>query len=633
MSSQKTSSTVVNGEGTLDLPRVPLHKSLTATDVIVYATLLGIGILQLVFALRGDEVIWGISYFELARSIVENGSYSVNSIPQTMRPPGFPLIVASLCITAACTNTVFIRSIIVFTMLGFAVSYELLRRLQGRTVAAVSCILLATSPIFFGLATRSVFSDLPYFFASMITLLVALRIDAAKYSRTTPALSLVCGFFLVASLLIRSTGIALVAGLLAWLVVSFFVDRKTGIQRLKAFLPILVCGIAVQIAWMHWASKHEVLEWPMLEGYPKSYFAQLRVKNGNYPELGTASLSDIPSRVAQNLNDQAVTVAKLLTRKEFINTGWYSPLILAPVLLALMGLTYSIWPAGGGFAEWYFVSYETMHLLWPWFGDIRFFLPVTPLVCLYVWRGGKVLFRLASEKPRPIGALLCPLSLFSAGFAGVAGWRSGNLQPQIAAAFWALLAAISAWLVWTGSSRPPAGFGAFLLRLRLFAVIREKSLTILRILGASTAVALVVVGLAQDLDEGRTNLTFDRTKLAAYADVAAGKWIAANTSNTAVVMARDPGVIYHFSRRRAVWFPPSTNPQILIEGIRRHHVEFIVISERRNNYWLPPESNCFASLLRAYPNAFRLVHEEPRFRIFKFVPDYSQIKAVAGKTS
>jgi hypothetical protein len=364
-----------------------------------------------------------------------------------------------------------------------------------------------------------------------------------------------------------------------------------------------------------------VLEWPMLEGYPRSYFAQLRVKNGNYPELGTASLSDIPSRVAQNLNDHAATVVKLLTRKEFINPAWYSPLVLSPVLLALIGLTWSIWRTGGGFPEWYFVSYEAMYLVWPWFGDIRFFLPVAPLAFLYLWRGGKILFRLAAQTPRPIGAFFSPLFLVSAVFAGVAGSRSGNLQPVFAAIFWSLLAAASAWMIWTGSCRPPEVFALLLSRVRVFASLRRRSLTAVRFLGAMTFVALVGVGLAQQLAEGRVNLSFDITKSANYADVAAGKWIAANTPTRAVVMARNNGVIYHYSRRQLVWFPPSSDSQMLMEGIRKHKVEFVIVSERRHDYWLPPEKVCFEVLRRTFPSAFRVVHEEPQFAVYKLVLD------------
>jgi hypothetical protein len=136
---------------------------------------------------------------------------------------------------------------------------------------------------------------------------------------------------------------------------------------------------------------------------------------------------------------------------------------------------------------------------------------------------------------------------------------------------------------------------------------------------AVTVAVLVVVGFRQELDEGRHNLTFDPTTLSSHVDIEAGKWIAANTASSAIVMGRDRSIIYHYSKHKVVWFPPSSNPQILMEGIRKQKVEFVIITERRQNYWLPPENICFDSVYRAYPEAFELVHEEPLFRVFKVV--------------
>src|SRR5581483_10270848 len=48
--------------------------------------------------------------------------------------------------------------------------------------------------------------------------------------------SVACGLSLAASLLIRSAGIALLAGLIGWLVVSFFADKTNAMRRLKIFL-------------------------------------------------------------------------------------------------------------------------------------------------------------------------------------------------------------------------------------------------------------------------------------------------------------------------------------------------------------------------------------------------------------
>src|SRR5262249_35656021 len=154
--------------------------------------------------------------------------------------------------------------------LGLIVAYELLRREEGRTVAVVSSILLASSPRIFGLATRMVFSDLPYLFTSMSALLLATRLDRTIRFRSRAILWPLCGFALVGSQLIRSAGIALVVGLFGWLVASVVTDRPTTIKRLKTFVPLVVVGLVAQGLWMHWASTREVLEWPTVGGYPHS---------------------------------------------------------------------------------------------------------------------------------------------------------------------------------------------------------------------------------------------------------------------------------------------------------------------------------------------------------------------------
>ena len=139
-----------------------------------------------------------------------------------------------------------------------------------------------------------------------------------------PRITLVgCGLALVASLSIRSAGIALVVGLAAWLAASWLTDRPRAVRRLKLCLPLLAVAILAQATWMSWVAIHEVIEWP-IGGYPRSYIAQLGVKSGNHPELGAASLADIPSRVAKNLAEHVAGFTTLPTRLEYINPIWSS---------------------------------------------------------------------------------------------------------------------------------------------------------------------------------------------------------------------------------------------------------------------------------------------------------------------
>jgi len=167
-------------------------------------------------------------------------------------------------------------------------------------------------------------------------------------------------------------------------------------------------------------------------------------------------------------------------------------------------------------------------------------------------------------------------------------------------------------------------FTSFLSRSGMGVSVWGQSLTLPQVVGMVTVAALVGAGVAQQLSIGRDNLTFDLTTRSSYADVEAAKWIQAQTAGTAIVMARQLDVVYHYSRRKVVWFPPLSNPQLLMEGIRKYHVDFVIVNERENSYWLPPEQDCFAPLFSAYPRAFRLVHEGPRFRIFEIIPGSSQ---------
>jgi hypothetical protein len=600
------------------------NSNTSRTDLLVYGCLLALGVLQLCMSRRLEDFYLGdVTYFELARSLIENGFYGFNFKPETTLPPGFPAILSFLCITVSCSYTVFSRSMIIFAILGLMVSYRLLRDLgEHRLVAAAICLLLASSPMMFAFTTNLVFSDMPYFLTSMVTLVLASRLITATTVFRRNSLWWLCALFLVSSLMIRSSGIALLMGILGWLIASWCIERRAASQRTKIFLPLLLIGLLVQGLWMLWAARHEVLQWPTVEGYPRSYVAQLRVKDGNYPELGTASLADVPSRVTRNLDDRAVGLIRLLTRKEYINPSWFSVFVLGTVALVVLGVLSSIARGFGGLVGWYFIGHEAIYLLWPWYGNIRFFLPVAPLACLYLWRGGKYFAWLASHHPRRVGTFILPVSGFLAVGAGVTSWPSGSLQPVLSAMVWLIAFIAAGWMIFTGSNKLTWIFSSCFPRLEWSLTLKTKALAWVRIAGLMIVAAFGLEGVAKQVALGRENLTFDITRQTGYADVLAGQWIAANTPADAVVMARQLDVIYHYSRRKTIWFPPSSDPQLLMEGIRKHGVEFVVVSSRPYSYWLPPEDRCFESLLRFYPAAFQALHNDARFRIFKVVPEY-----------
>jgi len=538
----------------------------TGADFAILAGILAVGSLYCWLSQRGTSFYSGdTSYIELARSILHR-SYGFNFRRETMLPPGFPAILALLIAVFGDSHAVMVRAISVFTTLGLGVSYVLLRHRAGRTFAAVVTALLCTSPIIFRTATTAVFSDLPYLFTSMTALLMLSSLDVDDTSRTVSVEWVLCGFFMLASFLIRSAGITLVLGLAAWLAVSCWRDPARAVRRCRTFVPFLVAGLIVQAGWMAWIRKADVpAEWP-IGGYPQSYTSQLRVRNGNQPELGMASAADLPNRAVQNLGAHAIGFVETITGKGGrLPHAWFMPWVIGPVVLVIVGFWASVWPAGGKPEDWYFVAHESMYLLWPWDLEMRFILPIVPLGCLYFWRGIRT----------------------------VAGWVPRT--PTLAA---------SAGLLPTheivDATHAISYRRAAALCLVLF-LLNARTLT----------------GIAKE------NLAFDVTHERAYAPILAATWIRSHTPPNTVVMARQMDVVYHYAERRVVWFPPISDPAVLYDGIRRHHVSLIVVDADRGveTYWRPGETDCFERLLKAHPMAFRLIQRGEQEQIYAVALD------------
>jgi hypothetical protein len=88
-------------------------------------------------------------------------------------------------------------------------------------------------------------------------------------------------------------------------------------------------------------------------------------------------------------------------------------------------------------------------------------------------------------------------------------------------------------------------------------------------------------------------------------------------------------MIFHYSQRKVIWFPASRDPEILMAGIKRHQVRYVVIHLGNDSYWRPPAKECFDALLEKYPHFFRVVHLGPHNIIYEVSPEG---KSVAAKT-
>jgi hypothetical protein len=581
-------------------------------DWVVYLSLVLLCAMQLILSRRGAAFVGDLTYFELSRSIARGTGYGFNFKPETMLPPGFPYLMVVLAKIVGYSHAALVRTMGVFTTLALVVTYELFRARQSRIAAAAICLVVGSSPIFFEFSTRVVASDMPYFFVSMLLLLALIRLDSARDSKQAQSLWwLVCLVLLLASVLIRSTGIALLGAIPAWLAVSAVRDPATAKSRLKIFLPLVVLGAVAQIAWMGWAVKHQVSEWP-IHGYQENYLSQLRIKNGNNPESGLATWKDVAMRPLYNGDDRATELLSLIVRKS-IAPAWYSPTTAVPFVLVLLGLGLSFWETGGSVLEWYFLGYEAMYLFWPWDFEVRFLLPVVPLGLLYLWRGTALLARLAKSKPRQVASAI--IAFAAVGIVSTVAWGRQVEHPHARSciAVWAILAVAFALLFFVRLDE----IERFLARFEVKMLLKGIGASPAKIIGAAALIGLLAIGVAMQLRIGQANLRFRVEDDILYPDIEAAEWIQSHSAPSAVVMARKDDLVFHYGQRRVIWFPPSRNPQLLLDGIRQYHVQYVVVADDNEAYWLPMVGESFAALSNAYPNAFRLVHETAKERVYE----------------
>jgi len=586
-----------------------------AADVAMYLVIFMFGIFYFSCYMRATDLTLDATYPELARSLVDKGAYELDFLPETNFPPGFPIILALVCRWAGFSPAVLFHVVAVFATLGLLAAYEFLRRVEGRVLAAGACVLLASSPALFSFVTELVFAEMPYFFFSMMALLLALKLDRTRARKGQIGWMLGFALCLVLAVTIRSVGMALLAGLGTWILVAFLAKPNLARRRLALFCGPLILGLGAQALWTGWAGRQQAPEWSA-GTWQQSYVAQLFMKDGDRPELGVATWRDIPGRIEKNLYNRAAVFSEQLTRRGGAGF-WPSPLIAGVIVLIIVGLGASLRKDGGQLHDWYFLWHEVMFLLWPWDTEGRFVLPIFALACLYLWRGGRTLKNFAATRPDAAGVGFVLIGGFLA-------WECAEFalhveakrwQPILACLFWSVLAVIGLVIAGRRRFRQPRGINRFLAPLRWVTPAR---LTLsARAVAAVVFAATVVYGCDMQLRLARQNTNPDVTEEPWYADIEAAQWIRSHEPRDLVIMARKQDLVFHYTQQRVVFFPPISDPKILMDGIRRHHVSLIVVNVRKTALLEPPEDVCFQALLEAYPLSFHLAYSSPDSRIYE----------------
>lgn len=585
-------------------------------DLAMYAVMLCLGAAYFFCYIRTPDLTLDATYPDLARSLVENGSYNFDFHPETMFPPGFPMILAFAEKLLGPGQSIPYHVVAIFATLALFVTYELLRRGENRAVAVAICLLLATSPSFFSFVTSMPFAEIPYFFFSWLVLFLAWKMDRSGLGWVQFFSVVLFGVALSASILIRTIGLTLLIALCLRILAPIVRNRHLVMHRLRRFVIPILLAVSVQVAWSAWATPRQITEWT-LPGWPQSYASQLLIKNGNDPELGYAQLSDLPGRVVTNVTARAAEVSQLLTRRQTGTQFWSSPLIVGVILLVGAGLCSSLLRNGGELFDWYFLCHEALFLLWPWHTETRFVLPVVPLAWLYLYRGGELVFRLATRRPKLAGLCFLPFGAFLAfQSAEVAiNTTTKRYQPAIAAFCWSLfaLAGFAMFLFCAFKEWPHTSRWTGLWRNSYPKYKRPLQTAPVIVVGI-----LMAYGGALQINTARYNQNPNLSQGPWSQDIEAAKWIRSHKPVELVIMARKQDLIFHYTQHKVVWFPPISDPHTLMDGIRKYNVSLIVVlATRKYTIWLPTENLCFQNLLQAYPRDFNLVYSNSAARVYE----------------
>src|SRR5256885_2398661 len=247
------------------------------------------------------------------------------------------------------------------------------------------------------------------------------------------------------------------------------------------------------------------------------------MKDPRQPELGVASVSDLAVRGANNVVIQTADFSQLALHTAWIEPVWYSPAILLPLLLVLLGWWTSVRGGNGDFVEGYFACYAGLYFLWPWDSGPRFVLPVFPLTVLYFCRGARLLIKTAQERWQPtMNAIFAgsAILLVASAWLTLAHHRAG-LQEKFAVGFFAAAAAISGAIIFADAGRKTA-------LTWTKELVGISGLRWVRIGAAVTVFFLAVIGLGLQLRIGIRNLSPDPSTYLHYPSVSAAKWVQAH---------------------------------------------------------------------------------------------------------
>ncbi|CAG0993695.1 hypothetical protein MYXO_02551 [Myxococcaceae bacterium] len=364
-------------------------------------------------------------YLGVAESLLAGEGYRFDARPQTKFPPGVSLAYLP---TLAAFGRDFVwvfRTTVCYSLAALAAAFVWWGA-RGERSRGLLLVVSAGSLTWFEFSLGASLSEMPFALATFVALALAERGFAGRPLA-------VAGFAgaVVAAVLTRTAGVALVVGIAATLVWRW---RSLGVERLGFAVGALAGAVAL-LGWVAWSA---AVREPFFSGdlgsaatYAATYVDQIIARSPHEPDLGRASVADLAWRLLANAQVQLAHTGEILSNLPWLPARGITPIAGIGAGIVGLGLVAELRranPLAGGTT----LATVALLLVWPFDEGRRFLAPLVPVIFTFAAAGAVWADEIARSRPLWLLMGALALSLTALAFTAVdSGFRpdpAGSLE-------------------------------------------------------------------------------------------------------------------------------------------------------------------------------------------------------------